>query len=90
MVFVKKKKKKKNGICESLVAYWLGLGAFTAVIRVQSLVRQLRSHKPRDMAKKTQNKQKLCMQIVFTDYYLLCKKGRYYTCMYLLIFSKKQ
>ena len=31
---------------------WLGLGAFTAVARVQPLVRELRSHKPHGVAKK--------------------------------------
>ena len=36
-----KKKKKRN----SLAVQWLGLGAFTAVARVQSLVRELRSCK---------------------------------------------
>ena len=36
----------------SLVVQWLGFGAFTAGAQVQSLVRELRSHKPHDMAKK--------------------------------------
>ena len=36
---------------------WLGLGAFTARVRVQSLVRELRSSKPLGAAKQT-NKQK--------------------------------
>ena len=36
----------------SLVVQWLGLGTFTAVARAQSLVGELRSHKPCDMAKK--------------------------------------
>ena len=36
----------------SLVVQWLGLSAFTAVARVQSLVGQLRSHKPSGEAKK--------------------------------------
>ena len=34
------------------MAYWLGLQAFTAMPWVQSLLRELRSHKPHDMAKK--------------------------------------
>ena len=36
----------------SLAAQWLGLSAFTAVAWVQSLVRELRSHKPRGVARK--------------------------------------
>ena len=36
----------------SLVVQWLGLGAFTTVARVQSLVRERRYLKPRGMAKK--------------------------------------
>ena len=36
----------------SLVVQWLGLPVFTAVAWVQSLVGELRSHKPRHMAKK--------------------------------------
>ena len=36
----------------SLVAWWLGFWAFTAVARVQSLVRELRSHEPRGILKK--------------------------------------
>ena len=35
----------------SMVVHWLGLGAFTAVAQVQFLVRELRSHKPRNVAK---------------------------------------
>ena len=37
---------------------WLGLGAFTAVAQIQSLVRELRSHKPRGSAKKKKKKKK--------------------------------
>ena len=33
----------------SLAVQWLGLGTFTARAWVQSLVRELRSHKPRGM-----------------------------------------
>ena len=36
----------------SLVVQWLGLRAFTAVAQVQSLVGELRSHKPCSAAKK--------------------------------------
>ena len=35
-----------------MAVQWLGLGAFTVVAQVQSLVRELRSHKLRGMAKK--------------------------------------
>ena len=38
----------------SLVAWWLGFWAFTAMARVQSLVGELRSHKPCGAAKKIQ------------------------------------
>ena len=53
--FLKKKKKEKKGRGQgwnSLAVQWLGLGAFTAVARVQSLVREIRSHKSHDKAKK--------------------------------------
>ena len=41
----------------SLAVQWLGLHAFTEVARVQSLVGELRAHKPCDVAKnKTKNK----------------------------------
>ena len=33
------------------MAWWLGFGALPAMARVQSLIRELRSHKPRGMAK---------------------------------------
>ena len=36
----------------SLAVQWLGLRAFTAVARVQSLVRELRSRKPHSTARK--------------------------------------
>ena len=41
----------------SLTVQWLGLSAFTAVARLQSLVEELRSSKPCGVAKQT-NKQK--------------------------------
>ena len=45
---------------------WLGLGAFTAVAQVQSLVGELRSPKPRGMAKKKKRKErKIYMQTEF-------------------------
>ena len=36
----------------SLAVQWLGLGAFTAGAQVQSLVRELRSHRPHIQSKK--------------------------------------
>ena len=33
------------------MVYWLGFGAFTAGAQVQSLVKELRSHKPGSTAK---------------------------------------
>ena len=41
----------------SLAVQWLGLSTFTAVARVQSVVRELRSHKLRGMATKNKTKQ---------------------------------
>ena len=43
---------KKGGLGSSLAVQWLGLRAFTTMGRVQPLVRELRSHKPRGAAKK--------------------------------------
>ena len=40
----------------SLAVQWLGLQAFTAGAQVQSLVGELRSHKPQGMAEKTKQK----------------------------------
>ena len=42
----------------SLAVQWLELGAFTAAARVQYLVGELRSHKPRSVAKKKKRRQK--------------------------------
>ena len=39
-------------LVNSLGVKWLGLSAFTAVAQVQSLVGELRSHKPHSTAKK--------------------------------------
>ena len=56
ITFLKKKKKKeKKGRGQgwnSLAVQWLGPGASTAVARVQSLVREIRSRKSHDRAKK--------------------------------------
>ena len=41
----------KITIGNSRAVHWLGLSAFTAGARVQSLVGELRSHKPRNVAK---------------------------------------
>ena len=41
----------------SLAVQWLGLGDFTAKVRVQSLVGELRSQKPRSTAKKKKTSQ---------------------------------
>ena len=46
---------------------WLGLGAFTDVAQVQSLVRELRSHKLRGTAK-TNKKQKKQTQNFYTSH----------------------
>ena len=44
--------KVKRTAGNSLAVQWLGLGAFTAVARVQSLAGELRSCKPCGMTKK--------------------------------------
>ena len=49
---------KKYIVGNSLVVQWLGLGAFTAMARVRSLVGELRSCRPRGVAKKI-NKKKI-------------------------------
>ena len=41
-----------HNLGNSLVVQWLGLGAFTARARVQSLVRELRYHELHNAAKK--------------------------------------
>ena len=41
-----------------MVAQWLGLGTFTVVATVQSLIRELRSHKLCGVAKKKKKKKK--------------------------------
>ena len=47
---------RKCFLGNSLVVQWLGLGAFTAVAQVQSLIGELKSHKPCGMAKKKKKK----------------------------------
>ena len=43
----------------SLVVYWLGFQAFTIMAGDQSLVRELRSHKPRCIAKKVHTQKRV-------------------------------
>ena len=43
---------KVNGLGNSLVVQWLGLSAFIVGAQVQSLVRELRSHKLCSVAKR--------------------------------------
>ena len=43
---------KNSFLGSSLVAQWLGLQAFTAMVQVQSLIEKLRFHKPNCEAKK--------------------------------------
>ena len=57
----------KNPHPNSLAVQWLGLLAFTARAWVQSLVRELRSCKPRDMAKR-KKPQKTLIQIPWRCY----------------------
>ena len=49
---LKKKHTKEKPLWDFLAVQWLGLGSFTAVARVQSLVGELRSYKLRSAAKK--------------------------------------
>ena len=46
----------------SLAVQWLGLGTSTAVARIQSLGRELRSHKLRGMAKKEKFKKEILIE----------------------------
>ena len=48
---------KERSRRNSLAVKWLGLSAFTALARVQSLVAELRSHKPPGAAKKQKQKE---------------------------------
>ena len=41
-----------------LVVQWLGLGAFTAVACVQSLVREIRSHRSRGVSRKRKGRKR--------------------------------
>ena len=52
----------------SLAVQWLGLGAFTAGVQVQSLIRELRSRKPHHVAKKKKKKKN------FSLFFILCNK----------------
>lgn len=45
------------------MARWLGSCAFTAVVQVESLVRELRSHKPCGMAERRKRVSMLCALI---------------------------
>ena len=47
---------KKRKLGNSLVVQWLGCGTFTGVAQVQSLVGELRSHKPLTAVKKKKKK----------------------------------
>ena len=49
---------KKHKLGNSLVVQWLGYGTFTVVAQVQSLVEELRSHKPHTAAKKKKKRKK--------------------------------
>ena len=49
---------QKENVGNSLVVHWLGLDDFTAVARVQFLVRELRSHKPCGAVKKETKKER--------------------------------
>ena len=51
---------KNSPLGNSLEVQWLGLGAFTAVAQVQSLVGELRSCKPHGVAKKTLRQKQFC------------------------------
>ena len=44
-------KAKQCRCAGSLVAWWLGFWAFTAVVWIKSLVRELGPHKPSSLAK---------------------------------------
>ena len=49
---------KKRKLGNSLVVQWLGYGTFTVVAQVQSLVGELRSHKPLTAVKKKKKKER--------------------------------
>ena len=71
----------KNQIVEFPGGQWLGLRAFTAEAGVQSLVVEVRSRKPRGVAKTKQN------QVVGTlENYRLLKKTKYFVLMNLALF----
>ena len=45
---------------------WLELGIFTVMVQVQSLVRELKSYKPRMVAQKKKKKKRNVKDIIFT------------------------
>ena len=47
---------KIHRVGNSPAVQWLGLGTFTATTQVQSMVRELRSYKPRSTVKQTRIK----------------------------------
>ena len=53
-----KLKSRKHMARNSLIAWWLGLGAFIALPWVQSLLQELRSFKPSSAARKKKRKEK--------------------------------
>ena len=59
----------------SLAVLWLGLGSFTAGVQVQSLVRELRSHKPYGVAKKINNKKKKWKVIALVSFQISPGRG---------------
>ena len=61
----------------SLPVQWLGLPGFTAEGLSQSLVGELRSHKPRSMSKKEKKKVIECLLSV-SPYSVLFKYGSFY------------
>lgn len=50
-----------------LVVHWLGLGTFTAVVCVQSVVGEVRSHKPRGVSRKRKGRKRelICIDPTF-------------------------
>ena len=60
---------------KSLVVQWLGLGIFTAMAWVQSLVGELRSHEPHGMEKKKKRNSALSLHIFYKSNIILQKKN---------------
>ena len=62
---------KKHKLGNSLVVQWLGYGTFTVVAQVQSLVGELRSHKPLTAVKKKKGKKESpCVPVADSFRYL--------------------